>query len=99
MRQKPTRGPDQERADNGLKRPLYVAMARTSDRIPPPPVLINVSDNGFYHTGAECERLGYCVFGKVVEGPRHRRQDQGVKRANAEPRRRAVEDVSIERPK
>ena len=71
MRQKPTRAPIKNEADNGLKNDRYtVAMARTSDpHSASSQFFINVSDNGFLnHTAPNPSGWGYCVFGKVVEG-------------------------------
>jgi peptidyl-prolyl cis-trans isomerase B (cyclophilin B) len=71
MKQKPTRAPIRNEADNGLKNDRYtVAMARTSDpHSASSQFFINVSDNGFLnHTAQSADGWGYCVFGKVVEG-------------------------------
>ena len=71
MRQKPTRGPIKNEADNGLKNTRYtVAMARTSDpHSASSQFFINVKDNDFLnHTAPNANGWGYCVFAKVVEG-------------------------------
>jgi peptidyl-prolyl cis-trans isomerase B (cyclophilin B) len=71
MRQKPTRAPIKNEADNGLKNDRYtVAMARTSDpHSASSQFFINVKDNDFLnHTAPNANGWGYCVFGKVVEG-------------------------------
>ena len=71
MKQKKTRTPIHNEADNGLKNYAYtVAMARTSDvHSASAQFFINVADNGFLnYTSPTSEGFGYCVFGKVVEG-------------------------------
>ena len=71
MKQKPTRAPISNEADNGLKNDRYtVAMARTSDpHSATAQFFINVADNAFLnHTAKTPQGWGYAVFGKVVEG-------------------------------
>ncbi|HET7764148.1 MAG TPA: peptidylprolyl isomerase [Burkholderiales bacterium] len=71
MRQKPTRAPIKNEADNGLKNDRYsIAMARTSDpHSASSQFFINVKDNDFLnHTVPNANGWGYCVFGRVVEG-------------------------------
>ncbi|WP_225827495.1 peptidylprolyl isomerase [Streptomyces naphthomycinicus] len=71
MDQKPTQGPIQNEADNGLKNNNYtVAMARTSDpHSATAQFFINVSDNAFLNYSAKTPTgWGYAVFGKVTEG-------------------------------
>ena len=71
MKQKPTRGPVKNEADNGLKNAAYtIAMARTSDpHSATAQFFINVSDNkALNFTAATPQGWGYCVFGRVVEG-------------------------------
>ena len=71
MKQKPTRDPIQNEANNGLKNDMYtVAMARTSaPHSASAQFFINVGDNDFLnHTEPTPQGWGYCVFGKVVEG-------------------------------
>jgi len=71
MRQKPTRGPIKNEANNGLKNERYtIAMARTSvPHSASSQFFINVKDNDFLnHTAPDANGWGYCVFGKVVEG-------------------------------
>ena len=71
MKQKPTREPVQNEANNGLKNNLYtVAMARTSaPHSASAQFFINVGDNDFLnHTAPTPQGWGYCVFGKVVDG-------------------------------
>ena len=71
MKQKTTRKPVANEADNGLKNEAYtVAMARTSDpHSATAQFFINVADNAFLnHSGKTQQGWGYCVFGRVVEG-------------------------------
>lgn len=71
MRQKPTREPIANEADNGLKNLRgTVAMARTSNpHSATAQFFINTVDNGFLdNKGKTQDTWGYCVFGKVVEG-------------------------------
>jgi peptidyl-prolyl cis-trans isomerase B (cyclophilin B) len=71
MRQKPTREPVENEANNGLKNLRYtLAMARTSDpHSASAQFFINVSDNDFLnHTAPTSQGWGYCVFGKVTGG-------------------------------
>ncbi|MGW7444675.1 peptidylprolyl isomerase [Kitasatospora sp. NPDC054795] len=71
MRQKKTRAPIRNEADNGLKNTEYtVAMARTGDpHSATAQFFINVADNGFLdHSGKNAQGWGYAVFGEVVEG-------------------------------
>jgi len=68
MKQKPTKSPIKNEADNGLPNKRgSVAMARTSDvNSATSQFFINVNDNDFLNNG---ERdFGYAVFGEVVEG-------------------------------
>jgi peptidyl-prolyl cis-trans isomerase B (cyclophilin B) len=71
MKQKPTKAPIKNEADNGLKNDTYtVAMARTSDPdSATAQFFINVADNTFLnHTAKSSSGWGYAVFGKIVEG-------------------------------
>lgn len=71
MKQKPTRAPVQNEANNGLKNDIYtIAMARTSaPHSASAQFFINVSNNDFLnHTAPTPQGWGYCVFGKVVDG-------------------------------
>lgn len=71
MKQKPTRDPVQNEANNGLKNDLYtVAMARTSaPHSASAQFFINVANNDFLnHSAPTPQGWGYCVFGKVVDG-------------------------------
>jgi peptidyl-prolyl cis-trans isomerase B (cyclophilin B) len=101
MRQKPTRAPIKNEADNGLKNDRYtVAMARTSDpHSASSQVFINVKDNDFLnHTAPDANGWGYCVFGKVVEGQDIVDKIKGVKTGKRGFHSDVpVEDVLIER--
>ncbi|MFP5384253.1 MAG: peptidylprolyl isomerase [Gammaproteobacteria bacterium] len=71
FRQKATRAPINNEADNGLKnRRGTVAMARTGDpHSATAQFFINTVDNGFLdHKGRTQQGWGYAVFGKVVAG-------------------------------
>ncbi|HET7597340.1 MAG TPA: peptidylprolyl isomerase [Burkholderiales bacterium] len=71
MKQKPTRAPVKNEADNKLKNATYtVAMARTNDpHSATAQFFINVTDNDFLnHTAPNSQGWGYCVFGRVTEG-------------------------------
>jgi peptidyl-prolyl cis-trans isomerase B (cyclophilin B) len=71
MKQKPTRAPIANEADNGLINKRYtVAMARTGDpHSASAQFFINVADNDFLNfRSADASGYGYCVFGKVVSG-------------------------------
>lgn len=71
MRQRSTRAPITNEANNGLLNDRYtVAMARTSDpHSATAQFFINTVDNGFLNFRAEnAQGWGYAVFGKVVAG-------------------------------
>ncbi len=71
MKQKDTREPIENEANNGLKNNKYtVAMARTqAPHSASAQFFINVADNGFLnHTAPSLQGWGYAVFGKVVAG-------------------------------
>ncbi len=71
MRQKPTRAPIRNEADNALKNEAYtIAMARTSDpHSATAQFFINVTDNAFLdHAAPTQQGWGYCVFGRVTDG-------------------------------
>ena len=71
MKQKPTRDPVKNEADNGLKNDTgTVAMARTQDpHSASAQFFINVANNDFLNFRAPTPQgWGYCVFGRVVAG-------------------------------
>ena len=71
QRQKPTRSPIQNEADNGAGNDRgTIAMARTGDpHSATAQFFINLKDNTFLnHSGKNPQGWGYTVFGKVTEG-------------------------------
>ena len=71
MKQKPTRDPVENEADNGLKNNRgTIAMARTQDpHSATAQFFINIFDNNsLNHTSPSPQGWGYCVFGKVIDG-------------------------------
>lgn len=71
MKEKSTRAPIQNEADNGLSNDTgTVAMARTQDpHSASAQFFINVADNHFLnHKGKNPQGWGYAVFGKVADG-------------------------------
>ncbi|MBI5717435.1 MAG: peptidyl-prolyl cis-trans isomerase [Burkholderiales bacterium] len=71
MKQKPTKAPIRNEANNGVKNKRYtLAMARTSDpHSATAQFFINTVDNAFLDFKAEnAQGWGYAVFGRVVEG-------------------------------
>ncbi len=71
MREKKTRAPIQNEANNGLNNMLgTLAMARQSNpHSAGAQFFINTNDNGFLDFSAETDDgWGYCVFGEVVDG-------------------------------
>ena len=71
MKQKSTRAPIKNEADNGLGNAAYtIAMARTPDpQSASSQFFINVADNDFLNFSSPSPQgWGYCVFGRVVEG-------------------------------
>jgi peptidyl-prolyl cis-trans isomerase B (cyclophilin B) len=70
MKQKKTRGPVKNEADNGLKNTRgTIAMARTSDpHSATAQFFINLVDNAFLDHKDKGQGYGYAVFGHVTEG-------------------------------
>jgi peptidyl-prolyl cis-trans isomerase B (cyclophilin B) len=71
LKQKPTRAPIKNEADNGLKNePYTVAMARTNDPdSATSQFFINVADNQMLNYKEKTTRgWGYAVFGRVIQG-------------------------------
>ncbi|AJW44991.1 MULTISPECIES: peptidylprolyl isomerase [Ralstonia] len=71
MKQKPTKAPIENEANNGLKNERgAIAMARTNDpHSATAQFFINTVDNDFLnHTSPTPQGWGYAVFGKVTEG-------------------------------
>jgi peptidyl-prolyl cis-trans isomerase B (cyclophilin B) len=95
MRQKPTRNPIKNEADNGLKNDCYtIAMARTAEpNSASSQFFISVKDNDFLnHTAPTAKGWGYCVFGKVIEGQEVVDKIKKVKTGN----RGGHDDVPVE---
>ena len=71
MMQKKTNDPIKNESNNGLKNKSYsLAMARTNDpHSATSQFFINLIDNSFLnYTGNSADKIGYCVFGNVIEG-------------------------------
>ena len=82
MKQKATRDPVQNEANNGLKNAKYtLAMARTSDpHSATAQFFINTADNAFLDFRSEsAQGWGYAVFGRVVAGQDVVDKIEGVK--------------------
>ncbi|OFW40053.1 MAG: cyclophilin [Acidobacteria bacterium RIFCSPLOWO2_12_FULL_67_14b] len=101
MKQKPTRAPVKNEADNQLKNAAYtIAMARTSDpHSASAQFFINVADNAFLdYKAPSAQGWGYCVFGRVTAGTEVVDRIKGVKTGRSGPHQDVpVEDVIIER--
>jgi peptidyl-prolyl cis-trans isomerase B (cyclophilin B) len=101
MKQKATRAPIRNEADNALPNENYtIAMARTSDpHSATAQFFINVADNDFLnHTEATPQGWGYCVFGRVTAGAEVVDRIKAVKTANRGMHQNVpTEDVIIER--
>ncbi|MBV4397027.1 peptidyl-prolyl cis-trans isomerase [Advenella alkanexedens] len=85
MKEKNTRDPIKNEADNGLKNDKYtIAMARTQDpHSASAQFFINSRDNDFLNfTAPTTQGWGYAVFGKVVEGTEVVDQIENVKTGN-----------------
>ena len=71
MMQKQTNDPIINESNNRLKNTAYtLAMARTNDpNSATSQFFINLIDNGFLnYAGKSSSKIGYCVFGSVIEG-------------------------------
>lgn len=70
MKEKKTREPIKNEAGNGLSnKPFTIAMARTrAADSATSQFYINVKDNDFLDRANSRDGVGYCVFGKVIEG-------------------------------
>lgn len=69
--EKSTKGPIKNESNNGLKNKTgTIAMARTSEPdSATAQFFINLNDNVFLdYTGPQPDKIGYCVFGKVING-------------------------------
>ncbi len=86
MKQKETRDPIANEADNGLTNDLgTIAMARTNDpNSATSQFFLNAKDNTFLnHSGKNVQGWGYCVFGKVTDGEDVMKAIEGVATTNA----------------
>ena len=101
MKQKATRAPVRNEADNALRNDSYtVAMARTSDpNSATAQFFINVANNDFLnHTAATPQGWGYCVFGRVTAGTEVVDKIGKVRTGNRDMHQDVpVEDVIIQR--
>lgn len=95
MRQKPTREPVQNEANNGAKNTVgTIAMARTNDpHSATAQFFINVKNNDFLdHRNQSVQGWGYCVFGQVTAGMDVVNAIKGVATRNAG----GMQDVPVE---
>jgi cyclophilin family peptidyl-prolyl cis-trans isomerase len=86
LKEKPTRSPITNEADNGLKNSAgTIAMARTSDpHSASAQFFINTVDNAFLdHRSMNQQGWGYAVFGKVTKGMDVVRKIESVTTGNA----------------
>ncbi len=101
MKQKATRDPIENEADNGLTNDVgTLAMARTMDpHSASAQFFINVADNSFLnHSSKSTQGWGYAVFGKVVAGMDVVNRIKAVKTGNRMGHQDVpVEDVIIEK--
>jgi len=101
MKQKPTREPIKNEADNKVPNAAYtIAMARTSEpHSASAQFFINVANNEFLNYSAPtAQGWGYCVFGRVVDGNEVVDRIKSVKTGNRGPHQDVpLEDVLIER--
>ena len=101
LKQKPTKAPIENEANNGLKNDKYtLAMARTSDpHSATAQFFINVANNDFLNfTAPTPNGWGYAVFGKVTEGTEVVDKIKGVKTGNSGFHQNVpTEDVVIEK--
>lgn len=70
MREKPTKASIKNEAGNGLSNARgTIAMARTNDpNSATSQFYINLKDNTMLDRANAADRVGYCVFGKVIDG-------------------------------
>ncbi len=101
LKQKQTKAPIQNEANNGLKNDEYtVAMARTRDpHSATAQFFVNVANNDFLnHSSPTPNGWGYAVFGKVTEGTEVIDKLKTVKTANSGFHQNVqVEDIVIEK--
>lgn len=101
MKQKKTRAPIENEANNGLKNDIgTIAMARTSDpHSATAQFFINIANNDFLnYQSSTGNGWGYCVFGKVVDGMDVVNKIKGVKTTSSMGHRDVpADDVVIEK--
>jgi cyclophilin family peptidyl-prolyl cis-trans isomerase len=70
LKEKKTKDPIKNESDNGLEnKRATIAMARTNrPDSATSQFFINVKDNAFLDKANARDRVGYCVFGKVIDG-------------------------------
>ncbi len=101
LREKPTRAPIRNEADNGLRHLTgTIAMARTPDpHSASAQFFINVNDNdGLNHADKSFDGWGYAVFGRVVQGMDVAMKIVAVQTADIGPHEKVpVKDVVIKK--
>ncbi|ALM86997.1 peptidylprolyl isomerase [Bordetella sp. N] len=101
MKQKPTKAPIENEANNGLKNDKYtLAMARTNDpQSATAQFFVNVANNDFLNfTAPTANGWGYAVFGRVTEGTEVIDKIKAVKTGNSGFHQNVPsEDVKIEK--
>ncbi len=99
MKEKPTKPPIVSEAANGVKNQKYtIAMARTANpNSATSQFYINVNDNSKLDKEFAADKVGYCVFGKVIEGMDIVEKIRAVKtqRKNEEHTNVPVETVTV----
>jgi peptidyl-prolyl cis-trans isomerase B (cyclophilin B) len=98
LKQKQTKDPIKNESDNGLSNTKgTIAMARTSQPdSATAQFFINTVDNNFLDRAKAQDGVGYCVFGKVIEGLDVVDKIKGVKTAKRPPHEAVpVDDVII----
>jgi cyclophilin family peptidyl-prolyl cis-trans isomerase len=98
MQQKPTKAAIKNESSNGLQNKRgTLAMARTSDAdSATAQFFINTVDNDFLDKAKAADRVGYCVFGKVIEGQDVVDKIKSVPTGNKLPHQNVpVQDVTI----
>ena len=98
MKQKPTKAAIKNESSNGLPNERgTLAMARTSEPdSATAQFFINTVDNDFLDKAKSADRVGYCVFGKVIDGMDVVDKIKTVQTGNKQQHQNVpVEDVTI----
>jgi cyclophilin family peptidyl-prolyl cis-trans isomerase len=98
MKEKTTKEAIKNESDNGVSNTKYtVAMARTNKPdSATAQFFVNVKDNDFLDKAKARDKVGYCVFGKVIEGMDVVDKIKGVKTHDVKEHENVpVEDVTI----